>query len=175
MQYIVYVVEFNGAMIEFADVLRLNLILALSKLKPDQRFNIVLLCGAAVRQFRRHGLVSATRENREDAVEFLDSIHVTGMPKWPSALREAFRLIAEGRKGNSPALLQVACDGGLSPSNKEALALVAKLNRGRHVRINTYWYFSSNAKVWRDAAGEQALKQMAAEHGGTFTAVDFAD
>ena len=149
---VVFVVDASGSMIEVFDDVRQTVRQSIADLKPTQSFQ-VLAFGAAVRVRReRPVLVSASAQNKKDAIAFLETMTPQGRTDPRPAVEAAFRI-----EGGPPERIEFFTDGEF---DEGLVARIREWNRGKTVTINT------TAFLYR--GGETLLEKRAGENGGRY-------
>ncbi|PDT09476.1 marine proteobacterial sortase target protein [Rhizobium sp. M1] len=159
---VVFVIDNSGSMSgQSIEQARQSLALAISKLNPDDRFNVIRFDDTMTDYFK--GLVAATPDNREKAIAYVRGLTADGGTEMLPALEDALRNQGPVASG---ALRQVVflTDGAIG--NEQQLFQEITANRG-DARVFT---------VGIGSAPNTYFMTKAAEIGrGTFTQIGSAD
>ncbi len=153
---ICYVIDRSGSLLDTFDYLRDELKRSIRSLKPQQQFHVIFFTGGRPEEMEARKLVYATPGNKQKAFKYLDGVVPGGQTAPGAALERAFKY--------HPELIFLMTDGDFSP---DVLDRLRKLNRDKKIKINTLSF------VFKP--GEELLKQIAKEHGGTYRHVDEDD
>ena len=161
---VVYVCDATGTMINKLGTLKHELTKAIQGLGPDQSYNVVFYTdGGRFHIADKHKLIPATPENKRDTYTFFDDITPTGPTDPVPALEAAFR--------QRPDVVYFLTDGefGALRSYKELSEAVGRFNTGKAAKVNTILFETFEKEA------EEALKRIAADHGGSYRYVREAD
>lgn len=148
---IVYVVDRSGSMITTFHLVKEELKRSITDLRRSQQFHVVFFNAGTPVQNPPKRLVAASRQQREAAFKFLETIHPQGGTAPASALRAAFSV--------EPDLIYFLTDGVI-PEPGKVLSALDKWNADRRVRIYTFAFISRE--------GHELLERIAREHHGEF-------
>ena len=161
---VIYVIDACGSMLMVFDESRVQVRRSVEALRPEQSFNIALICGSNTQWLRRDGLLPATEQNKKKAYDAMDNLSVHGMPSDDEILRIAFRQKAEQ--------MFLFTEGDLLPSNKEIVDLCVEHTKDGKTRINTLAFISRDTKEKpEDLEFVKAMKTIAEKSGGRFRIV----
>ncbi len=163
---VVYVVDKSGSLSDTFDLVRMEILRSIGRLKAKQMFHIILFStGKDVKENKPRKLISATPKNKYQAAHFMKDITPIGGPTNPiPALARAFIVL---RKAKKPGRLIYLLTDGDFQSNTKVLRALRRLNKNKKVFVNTFLF---SVKV--DSAVE-VLKKIAKENGGRYKFVDF--
>ena len=159
---IVFMCDPAGLPAADTEVLKDQLRRVVSKLKPVQSFNIVIPGERKPLVFSDAGLIDGTKENKQKADRFIDSIK-------PATKTDPLAAIQLGL-GQKEQLLYVLSHKGF-PDNAAAPKKVAAMNKASKVKINTILFNGDKDSK----AVEDALQQIARDAGGMFVSVGSED
>jgi uncharacterized protein with von Willebrand factor type A (vWA) domain len=131
------------------DQVKWELVRAVEAMGRGQRFQVLFFSSGEPLALPRGRLLDATRENKDRTREFLDAVLPASGTDPSAAIRRAFAL--------RPEVLYILTDGEFEPA---VVDLVKELNADGRARVHTL------ALLYRE--GEAALKQIAAQNGGTY-------
>ena len=158
--HVVYVIDRSGSMTTTFNLVRQELLISISKLKPVQDFHVILFSTGEPLENSPLKLVSATKRNKAGVAEFLTDIRGAGGTDPVPALKRAFEVLA--RAGTKPGKLIYLLTDGEFPDNNMVIETVRSLNPKGDVHINTFLYGH------RPANAVAVMKQIAAENGGRY-------
>jgi hypothetical protein len=150
---IVFVIDRSGSMSDSFDFLRSELKESIDKLRYNQRFHVILFHSGPYLENPPRRLVPAIRDNKERCKQFLDTVVPSGQTDPIPAMRRAMEL--------RPDIIYFLTDGAF---DEALVGELRKWNRNKRVRIFTLGYLY--------APGEELLRQIAEENGGTYKFVD---
>ena len=154
-----------------------EMVRSISRLRPEQKFHVVLFGDGRTIEGPRRGLVEADLENKVAAVEFLRDTEARGTTTALVALQRAFAVLASRPAGESKLIYLVsdgdfsglsggsqyrAADGRTLGGNEAVLQWLADNNKGPKVYIHTVLLHST------DETAVKVLKAIAASNGGRF-------
>jgi len=174
---IVYVVDRSGSMARTFEAVKSEMIRSISRLRPGQKFHIVLFGDGKTIEGPRRWLIGAGDENKAAAVEFLQQQVPYGSTTALVALKRAFAVLAAAPADKSR-LIYLVSDGDFSglgggskyrtaggrtlAGNEAVLQWLADNNAGPKVYIQTVLLHST------DETAIEVLKAIARENGGRF-------
>ena len=148
---IVYVVDRSGSMITTFGLVKEELKRSITELRRSQQFHVIFFNAGTPVQNPPKRLVAASRQQREAAFKFLETIHPQGGTAPVSALRAAFAV--------EPDLIYFLTDGVI-PEPGKVLKALDNWNADRSVRVYTFAFISRE--------GHELLERIAREHHGEF-------
>jgi hypothetical protein len=157
--HIVYVIDRSGSMVDNFDALREALGTGISNLKPEQDFHIIMFAGGVPQEMSSRKLVEASVVNIQQAERFLQGVQASGDTDPLPALKRAFEVLAAAPEGTK--LIQLLTDGEF-PDNQKVVDLIAKMNAGPQVHVNTYLYGA------RSKAAQSVLEEIAGKNKGQY-------
>ena len=161
---IVFVCDATGTMIQKFALLKQELAVAVSGLKPVQSYNVIFFHdGQRVGAASDSALLPATADNKRKGFAFMDNFTTSGTTDPMPALRLAFR--------QGPELVYFLSDGEFNNlrSYQDVMDEIDRLNPGRKVKVNTILFDTY------DKEAEAAMQKIAADHGGTYRYVREAE
>lgn len=161
---VVYVIDRSGSMIDTFDLVRLEMLRSIGRLRESQFFHIVLFAEGKPIENPPKRLVPCTRENKKDAAKFLSGITAEGQTNPVPALERAFQVLRGAKKQGK--LLYLLTDG-VFPDNEKVLSAIRKMNTDkRKVYINTFLYGNKPPEA------VDVMTRIAKENGGRYTFVE---
>ncbi len=174
---IVYVVDRSGSMAKTFQEVKVEMLRSISRLRPEQRFHVVLFGDGKTVEGPLHWLADASLVNKQAAVKFLGEKEASGSTTALVALQRAFAVLAP-RPANESKLIYLLSDGdfsGLSGGsryraadgqalggNEAVLQWLADNNKGQKVHIHTVLLHST------DETAVKVLRTIAESNGGRF-------
>jgi len=156
---VAFVCEGSGSMMNKLDPMRVELGKAIDGLQPTQSFAVLFF--DALTDFDG-SLTPATVDHKCNAIVELDRVIPRGAMSPIPTIEQAFRSGAE--------VIYLLEDGDFS-NNREVAATIAALNRDKHVRVNMI-LFGNKQEIAEASDFQKVFKQVAADNGGVFAAVD---
>ncbi len=153
---IVYVVDRSGGMTDSIDYVKCELKRSIGELSEDIEFHVVFYSSGAPVEMPTRRLVVASQRNKQLAFEFIDSIISQGETDPSKALERAFDC--------TPDTIYLLTDGEF---DRAIIDLVKRLNTGAKVTVHTVGF------LYR--TGEDVLKKIAEQNGGTYRFVSEVD
>jgi len=153
---IVYVVDRSGSMTDSIDYVKFELKRSIGELGEEKEFHVIFYSSGPPVEMPTRRLVNATDRNKQLAFEFIDGVIPQGETDPSKALERAFEV--------KPELIYLLTDGEF---DKAIVGLVKRLNAGGQVTVHTIGF------LYR--MGEQVLKQIADENGGSYKFVSEKD
>jgi len=153
---IVYVVDRSGSMTDSIDYVKFELKRSIGELGEEKEFHVIFYSSGPPVEMPTRRLVNATDRNKQLAFEFIDVVIAQGETDPSKALERAFDV--------KPELIYLLTDGEF---DKAIVGLVKRLNAGGQVTVHTIGF------LYR--MGEQVLKQIADENGGSYKFVSEKD
>ena len=153
---IVYVVDRSGSMTDSIDYVKFELKRSIGELGEEKEFHVIFYSSGPPVEMPTRRLVNATDRNKQLAFEFVDGVIAQGETDPSKALERAFEV--------KPELIYLLTDGEF---DKAIVGLVKRLNAGGQVTVHTIGF------LYR--MGEQVLKQIADENGGSYKFVSEKD
>ncbi len=150
---IVYVIDRSGSMSDAFDFLRSELKESIDGLRLNQSFHVILFHSGPPIEAPPRQLVPAIKANKMRCRQFLDSVVPGGQTDPHPAMRRALDL--------KPDVIYFLTDGAF---DEDLVARLRQWNRAKKVKIYTIGYLY--------APGEELLKQIAGENGGSYRFVD---
>jgi Ca-activated chloride channel family protein len=157
--HIVYVIDRSGSMIDNFDALREALGTAVSNLKQNQDFHIIMFSSGVPQEMSSRKLVEASVSNIQQAERFLEGVRANGDTDPLPALKRAFEVLAAEPEGAG--LIQLLTDGEF-PDNQKVVELIDKMNAGRRIHVNTYLYGPHST------AAQNVLQEIAGKNKGQY-------
>ncbi len=163
---VVYVVDRSGSMIDTFDLVKMEMLRSIGRLRDTQMFHIILFAEGRPIENPPRKLVPATRANKKKAARFLKDVipelQTTPVP----AINRAFDVLRGARKRGR--LIYLLTDG-VFPDNEKVLQAIRARNKGKKKRvfINTFLYGS------RPPEAVEVMKQIAEDNGGRYTFVAY--
>ncbi len=174
---VVYIVDRSGSMAKTFEEVKGEMIRSISRLRPRQKFHVVLFGDGLTIEGPRRGLVTAALENKLAAAEFLRDTEARGTTTALVALQRAFAVLAT-RPANESKLIYLVSDGDFSGlaggsryrtadgrtlgGNEAVLQWLADNNKAPKVYIQTVLLHST------DESALKVLKAIARSNGGLF-------
>jgi hypothetical protein len=149
---VVYIVDRSGSMLDNFDLVVRELSRSIQALGARQSVGVVFVSG----QVRPMGMAPATPAVKEEMVRTAEGMEAEGQN---DDLLGPFQQAFEAAFGMKPDTIYFLTDGRFGDGLP---GVVAKLNAGRSVKVNTV------AFVREEASYRDQLKELAAENGGTY-------
>ena len=150
---VVYICDATGSMMSEFDNLRVEVRRAVNGLRPTQAFNVIFFQENAPPPVVKN-LLPAVPSCKQRVFDYVDKATARGPTDPIPAIRAAFAM--------KPDVIYFLCDPSDFPSPSQTIALFKSLNADHKCKVNTISFLDENH------AGEDLLKQIAAESGGTF-------
>jgi hypothetical protein len=154
---IVFVLGGSGNMLDSIDCAKYALKSAIGALNEENQFHIIFKSPGPPREMPARRLVNASEQNKQLAMEFIDSTLLTGETDQLKAIERAFAVV-----GSDTIFLLMDDEYDCSVAD-----FVKRLNREKKVKVNSIQFLYRN--------GEEILKQIAADSGGTYKFVSEQD
>ena len=168
---IVYVVDGSGSMDNALGTpdspgpVRWELIRSISRLGPDQQFQLIFFTTGRPKQFPDGGLIAATDDAKRRAAAFMAGVRPdVGTDPIP-ALRAAFASLAASRGGDGKVIYLLT--DGFELDHRRLIEALATMNAGRDVRLHIVLY----DELPETARSGSTLRDLAERHGGQFQRV----
>ncbi|MBY3594697.1 marine proteobacterial sortase target protein [Rhizobium bangladeshense] len=186
---VVFVIDNSGSMSgQSIEQARQSLALAISKLKPEDRFNVIRFDDTMTDYFK--GLVAATPDNREKAIAYVRSLTADGGTEMLPALEDALRnqgpvasgalrqvvFLTDGAIGNEQQLFQeitanrgdarVFTVGIGSAPNTYFMTKAAEIGRGTFTQIGSTYQVASRMSELFAKLQNPAMTDIAANFEG---------
>jgi len=158
---VVFVIDRSGSMAGTFDLVRLEMLRNIGRMRPEQEFHVILFAADRPIEGPARRLVSATRANSIAAADFLVGVKAEGRTHVLPALRRAFAVL--GPSGKKAKLIYLLTDGVFTDdANEKVLDVIRRLNADRSVHINTFLYGH------RPPDAERIMKRIADENVGRY-------
>jgi len=166
---VIYLVDRSGSMLVLFDSVRKDLYKSIETLGPSQQFQVIFFSdGKTPETIPAKGkFLAATREGKLAAFEGLKKIRPSGQMDPLPAIREAFTGMKFGKKY----LLFLITDG-VFPDNKKVLQLLARKNRSKRVKINTFLYSDGTPDPKASKKASKNMKEIADLYGGKYKYIE---
>ena len=153
---VVFVIDRSGSMTCTIDYVKFELKRSIRELDEADEFHVVFYSSGPPLEMPTRRLVNATEWNKQLAFEFVDGIFAQGETDPSKALEQAFAV--------GPELIYLLTDGEF---DRSVVNLVKRLNADKCVMVHTIGF------LYR--TGEEVLKKIAEQNGGTYRFVAEAD
>jgi DNA-directed RNA polymerase subunit RPC12/RpoP len=167
--HVVFVIDASGSMTGQLEEVRREMLRNIGELSSKQTFHIIFFNDEFKEQFSPGRLVDATESNKEKAALYLDEVRansIRGDTDPTEALKKAFGALSNADRTRKGKMIFLLTDGDFTgTTQKELLAMLDRLNRGRDVRIFTFFYNTHGGSV------PDVLPKIAESHGGKFKQV----
>jgi hypothetical protein len=160
---LVFLCDATGSMLTKMATLKEELDKTVSRLRATQSFDILFFQGNNVESFS-NSLTPATPEFRRKAANWLEGISSQDVTNPLPALEMAMKL--------RPEVLYFLTDAADFPDTNAVLALIAKYNSDRKIKINTILFVEDKAEHAKNTASEGLMKKIATDSGGKFKWVE---
>lgn len=160
--HVVFVIDCSGSMLSMFDTLRLQMLMSIALLDPNQQdFHVILFSSGRPVEGPARRLVPATRGNKLAACKFLSEVYPRKLTDPLPALKRAFDVMgkADARPGK---VIWLLTDSEF-PDSEKVLQLVRARNADKSVAVYTFLYGN------REAIAEKVMRTIAAETNGKFT------
>lgn len=160
---VVYVIDRSGSMVDTFDLVRLEMLRSIGRLRDSQMFHIILFAEGRPIENPPRKLISATRKNKKNAAKFLADVTPETQTDPIPALLRAFRVLRGTKKQGK--LVYLLTDG-VFPDNDKVLKTIQAKNVGKgKVYINTFLYGT------KPPAAVDIMTKIAKATGGRYTFV----
>ena len=159
--HFVYVIDRSGSMTDTFDAVSREMMNSIAKLGPEQDFHVILFNDGLPAENPPRRLVRATRENRRDLAHFLSRVVAYRRTDPVPALERAFAVLRQADPRLKGKVIFLLTDAEF-PDSKKVLRVVARLNRDKQVRINTFLY------AYKPVHAERVMAKIAADNGGQY-------
>ena len=163
VHHVVWLIDRSGSIGTNFDILRLEMLASISRLRPVQDFHIIMFAEGPPLEKVPKRLTPANKRHKVEAADFLDGIKTAeGSTDPVPALTRAFEVLkaADPKKGGK--LIYLLTDG-VFPDNEKVIRTVNEMNKTRSVLLNTFLYSTQP-----DPLAEKVLQQLAKENGGRY-------
>jgi len=130
--------------------------LSISQLDEDSQFHVIFYSSGPPVEMPTRRLVNATERNKQLAFEFVNGVIAQGETDPSKALERAY--------SSKPEVIYLLTDGEF---DRQIIDLVKRLNTGKKVVVHTIGFLYKT--------GEEILKKIASDNGGTYKFVSEAD
>ncbi|HDZ20530.1 hypothetical protein LCGC14_1449250, partial [marine sediment metagenome] len=163
VHHIVWLIDRSGSIVSNFDVLRLEMLSSISRLRPAQDFHIIMFAEGPPLEKVPKRLTPANKRFKVVAADFLDNIDpAEGTTDPVPALTRAFAVLKAADQKKAGKLIYLLTDG-VFPDNEKVLRTVNEMNKMRSVMIHTFLYSTQP-----DALAEKVLQKLATENGGRY-------
>lgn len=159
--HVVYVIDRSGSMTDIFDAVLREMRNSILKLRPEQDFHVILFNDGPPAENPPRCLVPATRDNRRDLAHFLSRVVASGRTDPVPALERAFAVLRRADPRRKGKVIFLLTDAEF-PDSEKVLRVVARLNRDKQVRINTFLY------GYKPVHAERVMAKIAADNGGQY-------
>ena len=169
-----WLMDLSRSMEPFSRSLRLDVLISLSRMR-DYDNSVLLPLGQEDRfSFPAVGLTPVTKENREKAGAFLESLKTGGQARLEPALREAWQRIQVPKRTYGSPCIRILSNAKFTDGPQALLALRELTQRRpdgprQNVVLHTYVYGRQSAFA------RMIMRQLAQEGGGQYRIVDLND
>ena len=153
---VVYVIDRSGSMTDSINYVKKELKLSISQLDEDSQFHVIFYSSGPPVEMPTRRLVNATERNKQLAFEFVNGVIAQGETDPSKALERAY--------SSKPEVIYLLTDGEF---DRQIIDLVKRLNTGKKVVVHTIGFLYKT--------GEEILKKIASDNGGTYKFVSEAD
>jgi len=159
---IIFLIDSSGSMVDIMDIVRKEVKLSVSRLKPEQEFAVVFFKNA--KKPANIVLKKATDKNKASAMQQAQQVRAGGFDHMLPYLVKALKALAQSKKGGTVCLVT---DGIAEVDEaKKILKAIKKHNRYNKVSINTFLIGNSNEE------SAEYLQAIADLTGGEFFHID---
>ncbi|MBN1554131.1 MAG: VWA domain-containing protein [Phycisphaerae bacterium] len=160
---VVYVIDRSGSMVDTFDLVRLEMLRSIGRLRDTQTFHIILFAEGRPIENAPRKLIPASRKNKKDAALFLASVMPETQTDPIPALKRAFMVLRGAKKRGK--LIYLLTDG-VFPDNTKVLKTIQEKNTEKNkVYVNTFLYGT------KPPAAVDVMTKIADMTGGRYTFV----
>ncbi len=162
---VIYLTDRSGSMIDTFDQVKLEMLRSIGRLRPTQRFRVLLMADGPPKGFPRvkaSTTTTARRDNKISAGKFIDSALAEGMTDPLPALKDAF---ATAKAADGPTVIFLLTDGVFN-DNDRVLAEVAQAKLPQSVVIHTILFGNQPPEA------VEVMKKIAKQTGGEYRFVE---
>lgn len=160
---VVYVIDRSGSMVDTFDLVRLEMLRSIGRLRDEQMFHIILFAEGRPIENAPRKLIPATRKNKKDAAVFLAAVTPEAQTDPVPALVRAFEVLRGAKKRGK--LIYLLTDGVFPDNEKVLRTIQAKNTAENKVYINTFLYGT------KPPAAVDVMTRVAEMTGGRYTFV----
>lgn len=162
---VVYCVQASGELLDNFDIIRVEMVKALSRLGSDQNFHMLVFTDTEIKENPPKKLVQATDQAKIETSEFLKTIQARGQtPEPQGAIKRAFEVLKDAPAGKANCIYLLTT--GRFTDRDALTKLLAQLNKDKRVQVNILLYDNKDAQV------EVFLQGLAADNGGKYKRVE---
>ena len=160
---VVYVIDRSGSMVDTFDLVRLEMLRSIGRLRETQMFHIILFAEGRPIENAPRKLIPATRKSKKDAATFLADVTPETQTDPVPALNRAFAVLRGAKKRGK--LVYLLTDG-VFPDNNKVLETIKSQDSGSNkVYVNTFLYGT------KPPAAVDVMTKIAEMTGGRYTFV----